>query len=274
MPLSRRTLGKTVLAALLARAGVGAPPAMASEAPETAPPAHDMSAVPKEWMGSEQIAMVLYPGFTALDLVGPHYSFSSLMGATVHLVAADMRPVASDSKLAIAPTGTFADAPRDLDILFVPGGSEGTLAAMRDKALMDFVADRGARAAYVGSVCTGSLILGHAGLLKGYAATSHWVARDLLALFGATPVDKRYVIDRNRITGAGVTAGIDLGLAVAEIRRGRDYAEAVQLMAEYDPAPPFSAGTPDKAGPKTTEMMREMFTGFRAEVGRLASSRP
>jgi putative intracellular protease/amidase len=234
---------------------------------------HDMSARPKEWFGSEQIAMLLYPGFTALDLVGPQYCFASLMGATVHLVAADTQPVMSDTKLAISPTTTFAACPRDLDVLFIPGGSTGTLAAMRATAVMDFVADRGSRAAYVSSVCTGSLILGQAALLKGYSATSHWAARDLLPLYGATPVDKRYVIDRNRITGAGVTAGIDLGLAFAEMRRGRDYAEAVQLLAEYDPQPPFMAGTPEKAGPKTTVMMQEMFTDFRAEVRELALKR-
>lgn len=269
MTISKRDL-------LRSMAGAMAVPLLVSEAESTEratqKPTHDMSSMPKEWQGSEQIAMLMYPGFTALDLVGPQYMFANLMGATVHLVAASGNPVMSDTKLAIEPSVSFADCPRDLDIIFVPGGSSGTLAAMKDKALMDFVADRGSRAKYIASVCTGSLILGHAGLLKNYQATSHWITRDLLPLFGATPVNKRYVIDRNRITGAGVTAGVDFGLAITEILRGRDYAEAVQLLAEYAPQPPFAAGTPDQASKKTTTMLRDMFAGFQDEVRQIAKA--
>lgn len=267
MPFTRRTFGKSVLAALIAKTGITALPANANDGDV---PLHDMSAMPEEWFGNEQIAMLLYPGFTALDLIGPQYAFSSLMGATVHLVAASREPIMSDTKLAIVPTTTFSECPKKLDILFVPGGSTGTLNAMRDKTFMDFVADAASRADYVTSVCTGSLILGHAGLLKGYSATSHWGARELLTLFGASPVNKRYVIDRNRITGAGVTAGFDFGLVMTEIRRGRAYAEGVQLLAEYDPQPPFSSGTPEKAAPGTTAMMKDMFVEFNKEVRSIA----
>lgn len=268
MTISKRSLLQGMAGALAAP--LMSIPAQATSETGGDKATHDLSAMPKEWLGTEQIAMLLYPGFTALDLVGPQYMFANLMGATVHLVAASREPVMSDTKLAIAPNINFADCPRDLDILFVPGGSSGTLAAMRDEAFIAFVADRGARANIVTSVCTGSLILGHAGLLKGYSATSHWVTRDLLPLFGATPVNKRYVVDRNRITGAGVTAGIDFGLAITEMRRGRDYAEAVQLLAEYDPQPPFTAGTPEKAGDTNTDMMTAMFAGFRDQIRELA----
>ena len=231
---------------------------------------HDMSEMPKEWNGTEQIAMLLYPQFTALDLVGPQYMFASLMGATVHLVAASTEPVMSDTGMAIMPTITLDQCPKDLDILFVPGGSSGTLAAMRDPAVLAFLADRGSRAKLVTSVCTGSMLLGTAGLLKGYKATSHWATRDLLTKFGATPINKRVVKDRNRITGAGVTAGIDAGLSIVGQLRGREYAEAVQLLAEYAPEPPYSAGTLEKSTAKNRRMMSQMFADLRAQMIELA----
>ncbi|RZS54906.1 DJ-1/PfpI family protein [Sphaerotilus mobilis] len=248
-----------------AAAALAASPWLAQAAqPAAAEPApsHDMSHVPAHWTGSEQIGMLLYPGCTALDFVGPQYLFASLMGATVHHVAATLEPVTSDTGLGLVPTVTLADCPRDLDVLFVPGGGQGTLAAMRDEALLAFVADRGSRARWVTSVCTGSLVLGAAGLLKGYRATSHWVALGLLAEAGATPVDERVVRDRNRLTGAGVSAGLDLGLSLVEILRDRLYAQSVQLLAEYAPQPPFNAGTPKTAPAEATALMRDMFTGF------------
>jgi putative intracellular protease/amidase len=231
---------------------------------------HDMSQFPASWTGKEQIAMLVYPEFTALDLIGPQYLFASLMGASVHIVGKSRQPVTSDTRVTIVPSMSFAECPADLDILFVPGGTQGTLAAMQDKATLDFLADRGARAKLVTSVCTGSLVLGAAGLLKGYRATSHWITRDLLAEFGATPVAERFVFDRNRVTGAGVTAGIDFGLALVERMRDTEYARAVQLLAEYDPAPPFNAGTPAKAGAKTTQMIAGMLKGFNERVRGIA----
>lgn len=220
--------------------------------------------------GDEQIAMLLYPGFTALDLVGPHYFFACMMGAKVHLVtpeAADV-PVVSDLGLAIQPTATLADVPRDLDILFVPGGTTGTVDAMKRRDVTDWLTDRGGRAKLVTSVCTGSMLLGKAGLLRGKRATSHWAARPLLPEVGATPVDARVVTDGNAITGAGVSAGLDFALAVVERLRGRPYAQALMLQAEYHPEPPFPGGTMALTPPVVAEPMAGMFSGvveqFRA----------
>ncbi|NJL71524.1 MAG: DJ-1/PfpI family protein [Candidatus Competibacteraceae bacterium] len=229
-----------------------------------------MSQFPAHWHGSEKIAFLLYPQFTALDVVGPHYMLASLMGSTTYLVAKTKDPVASDLKLAIVPSTTFDDCPADLDILVVPGGSTGTLDAMKDAATLAFVKDRGSRAKYVCSVCTGSLLLGAAGLLQGYKATSHWLTRDVLADFGAIPIDERVVIDRNRVTGAGVTAGIDFGLTLVRERRDETYAKVMQLLAEYHPVPPFDAGTPERAGPGPTAMLSEMLKPFIADVRNFA----
>lgn len=256
----------------LAQAGQATQAATQAAAPEHAA-SHDMSHVPANWTGNEQIGMLLYPGCTALDFVGPQYLFASLMGAKVHHVAATLEPVMSDTGLAMVPTATLSDCPKNLDILFVPGGGQGTLAAMRDDALLAFVADRGARARWVTSVCTGSLVLGAAGLLKGYRATSHWVARDLLSEAGATPVDERVVRDRNRLTGAGVSAGLDLGLHLVEILRDRLYAQSVQLLAEYAPQPHLNAGTPHTAPAEATGLMRDMFTGFVRDGREILKSR-
>jgi cyclohexyl-isocyanide hydratase len=249
-----------------AAAALAASPWLAQAAEPAAPAAepHDMSAFPAHWHGQEQIAMLLYPGFTALDFVGPQYMLASLMGAKVQHVAATLDPVTSDTGLTFVPTLAMKDCPAELDLLFVPGGGQGTLDAMRDDALVAFLADRGRRAKWVTSVCTGSLLLGAAGLLKGYRATSHWIARDLLAEAGATPVDARVVRDRNRITGAGVSAGIDLGLTIVELLRDRLYAQSMQLLAEYAPEPPFNAGTPRTAPKEAVELMSGMFTGFVA----------
>ena len=222
----------------------------------------------------EEIALLLYPRFTALDLVGPQYMFASMMGAKVHLVTKDpgLKPVLSDTGLAIQPTATFATCPKKLTLIFVPGGTSGTLAAMKDAETIAFLKDRGERVDYITSVCTGSLLLGAAGLLNGYEATSHWLTRDLLPLFGAKPVAQRVVKDRNRITGGGVTAGIDFGLTLIETLRDRDYAEAVQLLAEYDPHPPLDVGSPEKARPETKQALANMLTPFLNEVRNTATA--
>jgi cyclohexyl-isocyanide hydratase len=260
--MNRRDLHKLGIATVLSAMSAGSHAATkASKSVD-----HDMSDMPASWMGNEQIAMLLYPSFTALDLVGPHHMFTSLLGVKVHLVAKTKAPVTSDSGLTIVPTATFEQCPKNLDILFVPGGSQGTLDAMQDKATLRFLADRGARAKLITSVCTGSLVLGAAGLLKGYKATSHWVARDLLTQFGATPIDARVVQDRNRITGAGVTAGLDFGLSIVGQLRDREYAETVQLMAEYAPEPPFSAGSVSTAPPRAKKAIEKMFVSFIKEV--------
>src|SRR5699024_1400520 len=149
----------------------------------------------------------------------------------------------SDAGMTVVPTATFDTCPRDLTVIFTPGGTKGTLAAASDPDTLDFMADRGARAKYVTSVCSGSLVLGAAGLLKGYKATSHWSCRDALAGFGAIPTNARVVHDRNRITGAGVTAGLDFGLSMVAELRSDFYAKCTQLVAEYAPDPPFHSGT-------------------------------
>lgn len=224
---------------------------------------------PPGWVRHDVIAQLIYPNMTALDLVGPHYMFSLLMGAKVHLVARTAEPVTSDLGLTITPTATFESCPRDLTVLFAPGGT-GVLSAAGDPQTRAFIADRGARAKYVTSVCTGSLILGAAGLLEGYRATSHWAARDLLADFGAIPTDQRVVRDRNRITGAGVTSGLDFGLTMVSELRDSFYAECAQLLAEYDPHPPFNSGSMHTAPAKVRETMTPWFADLRANTRDLA----
>ena len=198
------------------------------------------------------IALIAYPQFTALDLLGPHHVLSMTPNVRVHIVARSLDPVVSDLGLVIKPSTTFDTCPAQLTAVVVPGGTDGTLAAMQDASLQAFLRDRGAQARWICSVCTGSLVLGAAGLLRGYQATSHWATLRFLAEFGATPVAQRVVRDRNRLTGAGVTAGLDFGLTLVAELSHVNHASKVQLLAEYDPAPPFQAGTPAKAGPQLT----------------------
>ena len=213
---------------------------------------------------NENIAMLVYPGFTALDLVGPHYMFASMMGARVHLVTttSTLDPVESDLGLSIRPTMTMAACPADLDVLFIPGGTRGTVDIMNTPDTIRFVRDRGSRAKHVTSVCTGSLILGAAGLLEGRRATSHWSVRHLLADLGAQPVAERVVRDGNVTTGAGVSAGLDLGLALLAELRGANYARTIQLQAEYAPQPPYDAGTPETAPKDVTAAMTALLANF------------
>lgn len=199
--------------------------------------------------------MLLFDQLTQLDLTGPHEVLARLPGATVQLVARTRDPVRSETGLAILPTATFADVPR-ADVLFVPGGW-GQVAASDDAETVAWLRGVGATATWVTSACTGALLLGIAGLLDGYRATTHWAFHDLLALVGATPVAERVVLDRNRITGGGVTAGIDAALIIAERTHGRAVAEAIQLQLEYDPQPPFHAGHPRTADPAVVAQARE-----------------
>jgi len=217
-----------------------------------------------------QIAMLLYPAMYPLDLVGPFTFLSGLMNAEVHLVWKTLDPIVGAGRFVLTPTKTLAECPRDLDVLFVPGGTPGTEHMMRDREVLDFVADRGSRAKYVTSVCTGSLILGAAGLLKGYRATSHWATRDILPLLGAVPVDQRIVEDRNRITGGGVTSGIDFGLLLAARLSDDTYAKMLQLINEYDPRPPFAAGNVSQAGPVITRHLQAMLLSTHREAASAA----
>ncbi|MFQ6573707.1 DJ-1/PfpI family protein [Pseudomonas sp. UM16] len=195
-----------------------------------------------------KIAMLVHPRMVLLDLVGSQTVFN-IIGSDIYLVAKTMAPVSTDVGIDIAPDMVFDDCPHDLDVLFVPGGLMGSLAAMQDEATLQFLADRGQTAKYVTSVCTGALVIGAAGLLNGYRANTHWGVADLLPLLGATLDRSRVVHDRNRMTGGGVTAGIDFGLTLAAILRGEDMAKHAQLIIEYAPQPPFHAGTPEEVGP-------------------------
>jgi cyclohexyl-isocyanide hydratase len=215
---------------------------------------------------ADQIALVAYPAMQALDLVGPYDLFALLLGAEVHVVAKTREAIVSNTGLSIVPTTTFEECPRDLTVLFVPGGAGGTIEAMRDKNTIDFVADRGARASYVTSVCTGALVLGAAGLLKGYRATTHWSVLPTLERFGATSVRERVVRDRNRITGGGVTAGLDFGLTMIDVLRDRFYAQTAQLLLEYNPHPPFDAGSPRTAPSGVVAQVHDLLAAFIAQA--------
>ncbi|WCM26845.1 DJ-1/PfpI family protein [Sphingomonas sp. QA11] len=200
-------------------------------------------------LSSIRIAFLLFPDVTQLDLTGPAQVLSRLGNATIDLVARDVAPVATDAGFALLPTATFADAPPP-DILCIPGGF-GVNDAMEDPATLAWVGRAAAGATWVTSVCTGALLLGAAGLLRGYRATTHWASHHHLAAFGAIPVRERVVFDRNRVTGGGVTAGIDFGLALTAAIRGEAHARLVQLGLEYDPHPPFDSGSPEHADDAT-----------------------
>ncbi|UTY60261.1 DJ-1/PfpI family protein [Massilia sp. erpn] len=190
------------------------------------------------------IVMLVYPGMTALDMVAPQLVFSNLPNARVHLVWKNLEAVACDTGFAILPTATLADCPQRPTVLFVPGSKGATWALMQDEEVLDFLRRCGAAADWVSSVCTGSLLLAAAGLLQGYCATSHWGVRELLAEMGATPCDARVVEDRNRLTGGGVTAGMDFALTLAARLYDEPFARILQLLIEYDPQPPFGPGHP------------------------------
>lgn len=191
------------------------------------------------------VGMVLFPGLTQLDLTGAYEVLARMPDTRVHLVASTLDPVRSEWGLTILPDATFGDAP-PLDVLCVPGGW-GVNKRLDDDELLDFLRIRADHARYITSVCSGSLLLGAAGLLRGYRATTHWLSLDLLPLLGAEAVRQRVVRDRNRVTGAGVTAGIDFALALAAELFGPATAQRIQLAIEYAPAPPFDSGSPDTA---------------------------
>jgi cyclohexyl-isocyanide hydratase len=202
-----------------------------------------------------QIGLVLFPKVTQLDFTGPLQVFSSVPGAQVHLIWKRIEPVPSDSVLVLTPTTTFADCPQ-LDVICVPGGA-GTDDMVNDEEMLAFLRRQAEGAKYITSVCTGSLVLGAAGLLKGYRAATHWNAIDFLSAFGAVPAKTRVCVDRNRITGGGVTAGIDFALTLVSLLVDRQTAEAIQLRLEYNPAPPFGSGSPDTASPEVLALLKE-----------------
>jgi cyclohexyl-isocyanide hydratase len=226
------------------------------------------------------IAFLLFPNVTQLDLTGPAQVLSRMGDVKLDLVAKTREPVETDAQFALLPTATFAEI-RSTDILCVPGGF-GTVAAMEDPETLAWVRQVAGEAQWITSVCTGSLILAAAGLLTGYRAACHWASRDQLAFFGAEPVAERVVFDRNRVSGGGVTAGIDFALALTARIRGEAHAKFVQLSLEYDPAPPFDSGSPERADAETLARYRAMVEKFapgreekvRAIAARLAQGAP
>jgi cyclohexyl-isocyanide hydratase len=198
-------------------------------------------------MHSLQIGFLIYPGVLQLDVTGAYQVLDFPPNTTLHLLWKTRSPVTSNEGFIFTPTTTFMDCPA-LDVICVPGGGLGQLDAMKDPEILGFLKQQAATAQYVTSVCTGSMILAAAGLLQGYQSACHWAFRDQLAMLGVTVVPQRVMVDRDRITAAGVTAGIDFGLTLLSLLCGESMAKMAQLMMEYVPEPPFNAGSPETAG--------------------------
>lgn len=209
-----------------------------------------------------KIGFLIYPHMTQLDVTGPAQVLSQMSGAEIHMVWKTLDPVPSDCNVTIVPTDTFETCP-DLDMVCVGGGG-GQTSLMTDPEVLGWLARQGAQAKYVTSVCSGSLLLGAAGLMKGYRAGCHWGYREMLTLFGAETVNERVVVDRNRISGGGVTAGIDFALQVALAVRGEAEARTLQLAYEYNPEPLFDCGVPEKADAATVAAARALLERLTA----------
>jgi cyclohexyl-isocyanide hydratase len=203
-----------------------------------------------------KVLALVYPGMTLLDLVGPLQAWSFLPGYEVQYAWHRSGAVPTDCGLSVQATHRFEDAWTEPDVLLVGGGAKPTLDLLGDSSAMAFLADRGSRARWVCSVCTGSLLLGAAGLLRGYRAAVHWAARDALIQFGAEPSSERICVDRNRLTGAGVTAGVDFGITVAGQWAGESMGRIIELIMEYAPQPPYGTGRPDLADAETVAAAR------------------
>lgn len=207
------------------------------------------------------VAFLVFPNVTQLDLTGPAQVLSRLGNTSLNLVWKDKNPVPTDAGFPLLPTATLNEI-EQADIVCIPGGL-GTLDLIQDEEVLAWVRKVAGEARWVTSVCTGSLVLGAAGLLKGYRATCHWASIDQLAYFGAIPTRARVVEDRNRFTGGGVTSGIDFALALTARLRGDSHAKFIQLSIEYDPKPPFDSGTPEKVSP---EILARYWTLVEAAV--------
>ena len=221
-----------------------------------------------------QIGFLLFPQVQQLDLTGPYDVLASLPDVKVHLIWKDLMPITASTGLVLKPTMTFEDCPA-LDVICIPGGS-GVGPLMEDEQTLDFIKTQAANARYVTSVCTGALVLGAAGLLKGKRATTHWAYHELLAPLGAIAVKDRVVRDSNLLTGGGITAGIDFALTLATELFDQETAELVQLQLEYAPAPPFNAGSPVTAPTSVLEEARKRAAGslkLRAEITERASAK-
>jgi len=215
-----------------------------------------------------KILALVYPGMTLLDLVGPLQAWSFLPGYEVQFAWHSAGAVTTDCGLVVSATHSFEDAWTAPDVLIVGGGAKPTLDVLSDEAAIAFLADRGSRARWVCSVCTGSLLLGAAGLLRGYRAAVHWGAREALSQFGAEHSSQRVCIDRNRLTGGGITAGVDFGIKVAGHWAGDNTGRLIELIMEYAPQPPYGTGHPDLADAETIaaarQAMQQAMTGAAA----------
>lgn len=207
-------------------------------------------------LSPQSVAFLLFPNVTQLDLTGPAQVLSRLGNTELKLVWKDKNPVPTDAGFPLLPTATF-DEIEHVNILCVPGGF-GTMDVMQDPEVLEWLRKVAAKADWVTSVCTGSLVLGAAGLLKGYRSACHWASIDQLKFFDAIPVRERIVEDRNRFSGGGVTSGIDFALALAARIRNEDFARFIQLSIEYDPNPPFDAGSPEKVSPEILQRYFKM----------------
>lgn len=216
-----------------------------------------------------KIGMLMFPDMTQLDFTAPWEVFAQMPGCEVKVIAKSLDPVVARGGLRFLPDTILSEAPQ-VDLLFVPGGP-GVGALMEDREVLEFLRRQAAGAKYVTSVCTGALVLGAAGLLKGYRATTHWLSLELLPVFGADASPDRVVVDRNRMTGGGVTAGIDFALTVAAETVGVEVAKSIQLLIEYNPAPPFACGHPDTADAEVVEAVRKARAPMQA--GRLAQAK-
>lgn len=212
---------------------------------------------------SYEIGLLIFPDITQLDMTGPYEVFIKFPDARVHLIWKTRAPITVAGGMQIVPSTTYADCPQ-LDIICVPGGA-GMNPLLNDAETLDFIRGQAKGAKYVTSVCTGALVLGAAGLLKGKRATTHWMSHDMLSEFGAIPVSERVVRDGNVFTGGGVTAGIDFALTLAAEELGADAAKKIQLGIEYNPAPPFDAGSPQLAGPEIADAVTAAASARQAE---------
>jgi cyclohexyl-isocyanide hydratase len=200
------------------------------------------------------MGLLLFADMTQIDFTGPHEILARLPSTCIHVVAKTIEPVRTDRGLILVPSVSCADCP-PLDVIVVPGGP-GQQALMDDEIVLAFIGRQAAQAKYVTSVCTGALVLGAAGLLSGYRATTHWLSLPLLHHFGAIPVEERVVVDRNRVTASGCTAGIDLAFRLAAMLRGDAAAQQIQLQLEYRPDPPFQSGSPHSAPAAVVDAVR------------------
>ena len=208
-------------------------------------------------MAQLQIGFLIYPGVVQLDVMGAYQVLSFPPNTDVHLIAKSKDAVKSNEGLILTPTVTMADCPQ-LDVICVPGGGLGQLEVMADAETLQFLQQQSEQAQYVTSVCTGSMILAAAGLLQGYRATCHWAFLDQLGALGVDAVGDRVVVDRDRITGAGVTSGIDFGLTLLALLCGESVAKMAQLMMQYEPEPPFRAGNPQDAGEEVVQPLMQL----------------